>query len=73
MPQTRGYTPKVQRCLGGHDGGAKGRTNVIRALLGEILLTVILLQPTVNAAVFNAWMMQRRDPKTSPQQRCYHG
>jgi hypothetical protein len=63
MPRTHGYAFKGQRCYGKHDWGAKGRTNVIGAMLGGILLTVSLFQTTVNTAVFNAWVMQDLLPK----------
>ncbi|MGG2140456.1 hypothetical protein [Symbiopectobacterium sp. RP] len=33
-PRTHGYSPKGQRCFGLKNWGAKGRTNVIGALLG---------------------------------------
>jgi transposase len=46
--------------------GRQGHTNVIGALLGGILLTVSLFQTTVNAAVFNAWVIQDLLPKLPP-------
>ena len=63
MPRTHGYALKGKRCLGTHDWGAKGRTNVIGALLGSVLLTASLFQTSVNTAVFNAWVMQDLIPK----------
>ena len=39
MPRTHGYALKGRRCYGTQDWGARGRTNVIGALLGERLLT----------------------------------
>jgi transposase len=66
MPRTHGYALKGQRCFGVHDWGAKGRTNVIGALLGGILLTVSLFQTTVNTAIFNAWVIQDLLPKLPP-------
>ena len=63
MPRTHGYALKGQRCYGKHDWSAKGRTNVIGALLGGILLTVSLFQTTVNTEVFNAWVIQDLLPK----------
>ena len=47
----------------GSQGVAKGRTNVIRALLGSVLLTVSLCGTTINTQVFNAWMTQDLMPK----------
>lgn len=63
MPRTHGYSLKGVRCFGTHDWGAKGRTNVIGALLGGVLLTVSLFQTTINTAVFNAWVIQDLLPK----------
>ena len=63
MPRTHGYCLKGQRCYGTHDWGAKGRTNVIGALLGGVLLTVSLFDTIVNTAVFNAWVMYDLIPK----------
>ena len=63
MPRTHGYAFKGHRCFGAHDWGAKGRTNVIGALLGGVLLTVSLFQTTVNTLVFNAWVVQDLIPK----------
>lgn len=42
MPRRPGYSPVGQRCFGQRDWGAKGRTNVIGALLSGLLLTVTL-------------------------------
>lgn len=58
MPRSHGYALKGQRCYGTLDWGAKGRTNVIGALLGGVLLTVSLFQTTVDTDVFNAWVIQ---------------
>jgi transposase len=63
MPRTHGYALKGRRCFGSHNWGAKGRTNVIGALLGGALLTASLFQTTVNTAVFNAWVIQDLIPK----------
>lgn len=66
MPRTHGYSLKGRRCYGKHDWGAKGRTNVIGALLVGSLLTVSLFQTTINTAVFNEWIMQDLLPKLPP-------
>ena len=58
MLRTHGYTSKGQRCFGIHDWGAKGRTNVIRALLSGALLTISLFESAINTTVFNAWVAQ---------------
>lgn len=58
QPRTHGYFLKGQRCYGKHDWGAKGRTNVIGALLSGALLTVGLFNTTINTAIFDAWVIQ---------------
>jgi transposase len=63
MPRLHGYSAKGSRCFGVHDWGAKGRTNVIGALLSGVLLTITLFQTNVNAAVFNAWVIHDLVPK----------
>ena len=40
MPRTDGYAPRGQGCPGQHDWNAKGRVNVIGALLTGVLLCV---------------------------------
>ena len=49
MPRTHGYASKRDRCYGKQDWGAKGRTNVIGALLGKTLLCVCLLNYYVDS------------------------
>lgn len=56
MPRTHGYSLKGERCYGKHDWGAKGRTNVIGALIGATLLAVGLLAGSVNTTVFTCWV-----------------
>jgi transposase len=63
MPRTHGYAPAGQRCQGSHDWHARGRTNVIGALIGGCLLTVALFNLTINSAVFTAWVKQDLLPK----------
>jgi transposase len=63
MPRTYGYSSKGKRCYGKHDWGAKGRTNVIGALLGKKLLCASLFQTTVNREVFTAWLKQDLIPR----------
>ena len=66
MPRTHGYSLKGQRCFGKHDWGAKGRTNVIGALLNGALLTVSLFQTTIDSIIFTQWIMQDLIPKLQP-------
>jgi transposase len=63
MPRRHGYAALGQRCYGTHDWHAKGRTNVIGALIGKLLLTVALFKSNVNANVFYQWTVQDLLPK----------
>jgi transposase len=63
MPRRHGYAAAGQRCYGLHDWHAKGRTNVIGALIGKLLLTVSLFTTNVNADVFYEWTTQDLLPK----------
>lgn len=67
MPRTHGYALKGRRCYGTHNWGARGRTNVIGALLGERLLTVSLFQGNINTLTFEAWLEQDLLPKLNQQ------
>lgn len=58
MPRRYGYSPVGQKCFGKEDWGARGRTNVIGALLSGLLLTVTLLTGNVNSDIFYAWITQ---------------
>lgn len=62
-PRTHGYAPIGQRCMGLHNWHAKGRTNVIGALLGSTLLTATLFSCSINADVFSAWLASDCLPK----------
>ncbi len=63
MPRTHGYATRGNRCFGTHDWGAKGRTNVIGALLSGVLLTVSLFTTTINTEIFNQWVAADLLPK----------
>lgn len=67
MPRTHEYALKGKRCYGRCDWCAKGRTNVIGALLGRTLLTVTLLNGNINTEVFVAWVEQDLIPKLPPE------
>ena len=67
MPRLHGYTLKGERCFGTHDWGAKGRTNVIGALLLGTLLTISMFQANVNTEIFNTWVIQDLVPKLPPK------
>lgn len=66
MPRTHGYSLKGKRCYGKHNWGAKGRTNVIGALLSSVLLTIGLFETTINTDIFNSWMIQDLIPQLPP-------
>ena len=66
MPRTHGYAEKGKRCYGSHDWGAKGRTNVIGALLETTLLTVSLFSSSINTEIFTSWVEQDLLPKLPP-------
>jgi transposase len=66
MPRTHGYALKGHRCYGKQDWGAKGRTNVIGALLAGVLLTISLFQTTINTDIFTGWIEQDLIPKLPP-------
>ena len=63
MPRLHGYASKGSRCFGTHDWGAKGRTNVIGALLLGTLLTVSMFQANVNTEIFTEWVEKDLIPK----------
>ena len=63
MPRTHGYCKQGKRCYGVSDWGAKGRTNVIGALLGATLLTLSIFTHNINSDTFHAWMTQDLIPK----------
>ena len=67
MPRIYGYSPKGKRCYGKHDWGARGRTNVIGALLLGTLLTISTFQSNINTEIFNAWVIQDLIPKLPAQ------
>jgi len=56
MPRTHGYSKVGQRCFGKHDWGAKGRTNVVGALLDKKLLAVSLFDCNINTETFSNWI-----------------
>lgn len=65
MPRNYGYSIKGTRCQGVHDWGSRSRTNVIGALIGKVLLTVMLIQANIDTAVFSQWIECDLLPKLS--------
>jgi transposase len=53
-----GYAKIGTRCVDVFDWQAKGRTNVIGAIFGGILLGIGLFEFNINADVFHGWVVQ---------------
>ncbi len=64
-PRTHGYSPKGHRCFGLKNWGAKGRTNVIGALLGTTLFAIGLFDCNINRDVFLCLDHKNIAPRTS--------
>ncbi len=54
-PRTHGYAPKGERCYGTQDWGARGRVNVIGAIIRNALFAVGLFYCSVDSDVFGTW------------------
>jgi transposase len=67
MPRIHGYAPKGHRCPGVQDWQARGRTNVIGALLAGTLLAVGLTTANVDADMFNLWLERFLLPELPPK------
>ena len=67
MPRTHGYRPRGTRCFGRHNWHARGRINVIGALVAGVLLSVGLTQANVDAEIFNLWLKHDLIPKLPPE------
>lgn len=63
MPRTHGYSMKGIRCHGTQDWHAKGRINVIGAIVDFVFLTVSLFDSNINSEIFYAWLLQDLLPK----------
>jgi transposase len=66
-PRTHGYAASGQRCVGVFDWQIKGRTNVIGALIGKLLVTAGFYQTNVNANIFFDWTVRDLLPKLPPK------
>ena len=53
MRRTHGYSQRGERCFGSHDWNAKGRENVIGALLGANLIACGIVSSNIDIDVFN--------------------
>ena len=58
MPRTHGYSERGSRCIGIQDWGAKGRVNVIGALIGKLLFAVGLFCCNIDTMVFTTWVQE---------------
>ena len=58
MPRIRGYAPRGERCYGRQDWQAKGRTNVIGALIKGMLSAVCLCLFNIDSEVFHTWVVK---------------
>ena len=54
MPRTNGYAKRGEKCYGEYDWRAKGRINVIGALIGDMLFAVGLFN--IDSRVFGIWV-----------------
>ena len=63
MPRTHGYAPRGKRYFGRRDCNAKGRINVIGALMAAALISAGLSTSNVDADMFNLWLRQDLIPK----------
>lgn len=67
MPRTHGYSPIGKRCYGVCNWNAKGRTNVIGAIIGFSLFTASLFNCNIDSDVFYAWLANDLMPKVKPR------
>lgn len=56
MPRTHGYAKRGKRCYGIQNWGARGRVNVIGALIGKLLFAVGLFNCNIDSTVFGTWV-----------------
>jgi transposase len=63
MPRTHGYSDKGKRCYDKKDWNAKGRTNVIGAIINNQLLTVSLFDTNIDSDIFFEWLKKDLIPK----------
>jgi len=63
MPRLHGYAKKGQRCFDKIDWQAKGRINVIGAIINFKFITACLFDGNINAATFYAWLVYDLLPK----------
>lgn len=64
QPRTHGYSAKGKRCHALKDWHARGRLNVIGAIIGFVFLTVCLFDCNIDSNVFYAWLTHDLLPKS---------
>ncbi len=67
-PRTHGYSLKGRRCYGSHDWNAKGRINVIGAILSGKFVSATLFDCYIDSDVFHQWVVDdllKHVPKNS--------
>ena len=62
-PRTHGYSKIGTRCYGVKDWHARGRKNVIGAMIAGVLLTVTVFNCNIDSDVFYGWITQDLVPK----------
>jgi transposase len=63
MPRTHGYSTRGARCYGEHDWHARGRINVIGAIINNRLLTVCFFDCNIDSDVFYTWLTKDLIPQ----------
>ena len=63
MPRRYGYALKGRRCYGTHDWQAKGRINVIGAIINHQFITADLYESNINSDIFYEWVKNVLLPK----------
>jgi len=66
MPRLYGYSIIGERCFCKQDWHARGRTNVIGAIIRKEIITTCLFDTYINSDIFYAWLTQDLLPKLPP-------
>ena len=56
MPRRYGYSKVGNRCYGAHNWNARGRENVIGALINNSLTACGIVNGNVDSDIFNTWL-----------------
>ena len=63
MPRKHGYSLKGKRCYGECDWHARGRVNVIGAIIDNQLMAVTLFDSNIDSDIFYAWLTENLIPQ----------